>query len=289
MSEFDLGIGRVNGHIVGRVVKETVRRAMVIAKLERTVFEAHTKMGYDGKMKDVFTSADTKAQAIYLRTFAECFPNAGVIGEEANLRIVPKNGCRAYFTVDPIDGTRAYIRRQSHGIGTMIALVLDGTVISAYIGDIMANEVIGFRPDSDHVYRISDLDHFEELVPPPPRKIHDVFAMLRDPPEEYGDHARLLLPRFKNYEVMGSSIGTWMARLWKREVGAMLMPAGNETPWDSTPIIGISRKLGYVFMRPRRGGEAGWDVYEPNLPTEVEMRSHDTLVVHENMAAQFLH
>ncbi len=281
----DLGMGQVNGHIVGRVVKEAVRRAMVIAKLERAVFEATTKLGYDGGMNDVFTSADTKAQAIYLRTFSECFPNAGVIGEEDKLWVKPKNGCRAYFTVDPIDGTRAYIRRQSHGIATMVALVLDGTVISAYIGDIMADEVYGYRPDSKRVYRISRLDNLEELEAPEPADMSQLYVMLRDPPEEYGNHARSLLPHFKNYEIMGSSIGTWAARLWKREVGALLMPEGNETPWDSTPVIGISQALGYVFMRPAEGH--AWEEYVPELPIRVTKREHDTLIVHSTIADQF--
>lgn len=293
MSRLDMGLGAVNGHIVGRVVKESVRRAMVIAKLERDVFESHTKADYSGKMgKDVFTSADTKAQAIYVRMIEECFPNAGIIGEEKvpgtdiPLFVPPKNGCRAYFTLDPIDGTRAYIRRQSHGIASMIALVLDGVVVSAYVGDIMANEVIGYRPESDHVFRISGLDHSEKLLPPEPTDLSELYVMLRDPPHWYTEHTRTLLPSFKNYEIMGSSIGTWMARLWKREVGAMLMSDGNETPWDSTPIIGITRKLGYVFMRPKEG--PGWEVYEPELPTTVTMRPHDTLIVHQNIAEQFM-
>lgn len=292
MKKLDLGMGAVNGHVVGRVVKESVRRAMVIARLERDVFEAHTKADYNGQMgKDVFTSADTKAQAIYVRMIEECFPDTGIIGEEKEagtdvpLFVPPKNGCRAYFTLDPIDGTRAYIRRQSHGIASMIALVLDGVVISAYIGDIMANEVIGYRPESDHVFRISGLDHFEELRAPTPTDMSEVYCMLRDPPPEYGNHARSLLPHFKSYQIMGSSIGTWMAQLWKREVGAMLLPEGKETPWDSTPVIGISLKLGYVFMRPTIGN--GWEVYNPELPTKVTDRTHDTLIVHECMAEQF--
>jgi hypothetical protein len=166
-----------------------------------------------------------------------------------------------------------------------VALVLDGTVISAYIGDIMADEVYGYRPDSKRVFRISRLDHYEELEAPEPVDMSKLYVMLRDPPEEYGNHARSLLPHFKNYEIMGSSIGTWAARLWKREVGALLMPEGNETPWDSTPVIGISQALGYVFMRPAEGH--AWEEYVPELPIRVMKREHDTLIVHSTIADQF--
>ncbi len=221
-----------------------------------------------------------------MRTFTECFPDCGVIGEENSLMLKPKNGCRAYFTVDPIDGTRAYIRRQSHGIATMVGMVLDRQVISAYIGDICADEVYGYRPGSKHVHRITRLDTFDELLAPEVRPVGEVFVLLRDPIEKYGPLSKKTLPHFKNYEVMGSSIGTWMARLWKREIGAALLPPGAETPWDSTPVIGISRKLGYVFMRPD-ANDLGWVEYEPELPTVVAARDHDTLIVHENIAEQF--
>ena len=41
MTELDLG--PINGHIVGRVMKEAVRRATVAIRNERLVFEAHVK------------------------------------------------------------------------------------------------------------------------------------------------------------------------------------------------------------------------------------------------------
>ena len=64
----------------------------------------------------------------------------------------------------------------------------------------------------------------------------------------------------KSYEVEGGSIGIWLARLWKREVGAALLLPGVETPWDTAPIFGISKTLGYRFYRP---AAAGWAAYEP--------------------------
>ena len=272
-------LGPVNGHIVGRVLKEAVRRATVVARNERAVFETHAKPGYAGTMTDVFTTADRKAQDIYLRTFDECFPSCGVIGEEDSLRKAPSNGCTAYFTVDPVDGTKAYIRRQSHGIATMIALVQDGAVVSAYVGDINTEEVYGYRPGSDRVFRITRLDTFEELAYRAPAK-GSFHGLLREPLDRYSDVVQRLARRsFTSYENIGSSIGTWMARLWKREVAAAVMPAGTETPWDSTPIIGISQKLGYLFMRS--SGEA-WEEYPPALPLEPLERTHDTLVIHRN-------
>ncbi len=294
MTVLDMGLGPVNGHLVSIALKEAVQRAMEEARKRRSDFVEFAKPGYDAKRaEEVFTDVDRDTQDIYVRMIGECFPDAGIIGEEqepgANipLLIPPKNGCRAYFTLDPIDGTRAYIRRQSHGVSTMVALVLDGAVIAAYIGDINSKETYGYRPGSNHVWRIIDRRNINELLPPSPKSASEMYVMLRDPPGTYGLAARRLIKRFKNNEVMGSSIGTWMARLWKQEVGAMLLPAGVETPWDSTPIIGISQRLGYVFMRPVPRHPNGWEVYEPDLPTRLTKRKHDTLIVHEHSAHQF--
>lgn len=282
MSEQNMNIGPVNGHIVGRVLKEAARRAAYAIHSQRRLFEATTKQSYAGNMDDVFTSADTEAQQIYLRTFNECFPNCGVIGEEDALRIDPKNGCTAYFTVDPLDGTKAYVRRQSHGVATMVALVDQGEVLSAYIGDINADELYGYRPGSSRVHRITKLNDAEELTAGENRiALGDAFGLLRDPVDQYSEATQRLMQRTcKGYDVMGASIGTWMARLWKREVQFCVLRPGHETPWDSTPVIGISKKLGYVFLRPTKSGRS-WQRFEPALPTKVTSRDHDMLVVHE--------
>ncbi len=274
-----VNLGLLNGHSVGRILKEAVRRAATVIRAERQTFEAHTKQGYGGTMDDVFTSADKAAQEVYLRTFTECFPGCGVIGEEDSLSIAPTAPITAYFTVDPIDGTRAFIRRQSHGISTMVALVDGGEVMSAYIGDVSSNEVYGFRPGSERVHRITNLDAFETLAPREvcPARLGDVHGLLRDPPEAYAPQTQALVKQFKNYEVMGSSIGTWAARQWKGEVGAVIYARGYDTPWDTTPIIGICRKLGLAWLRPEAGA---WVRYEPQLPLKPTMRDHDALVIH---------
>lgn len=284
MSDATVNLGPLNGHSVGRILKEAARRAATVIRAERQTFEQHTKQGYGGSMDDVFTSADKAAQEVYLRTFRECFPGCGVLGEEDSLSIPASPPFTAYFTVDPIDGTRAFIRRQSHGITTMVALVDGGEVVSAYVGDISSDEVYGYRPGSTRVHRITRLDTFEPLDPGKtcPIKAADMVVLLRDPLEKYSEATRGLVSRFKTYEVMGSSIGAWHARLWKGEVAALLQPPAFETPWDSTPLIGIGKKLGFVWMRPK--GDH-WVAYAPDLPLKPTMREHDVLVVHSTCVA----
>ena len=273
-------LGAVNGHIVGVVAKEMVRRAIVAIRKEQDAFKVSKKAGYTGKMDDVFTSADRAAQDIYLKLLRENFPLCGVVAEEDKLRIEPSGECRAVWTVDPLDGTKAFIREQSHGVGTMISLVQDGEVICAYIGDVNTQECFGYRPGSSKVHRITRLDIAKPLRHKPLNE-GKLYALLRYPPASYGPKTRRLLKRCDNHQVDGGSIGTWIARLWKREVGAVFLTPGMETPWDAAPILGISLKLGYAFYRPVRGG---WERYTPEISLHVTKRDHDTVVIHEKDA-----
>src|SRR5262249_16949173 len=147
----------LNGHAVGIILKELVHRAMTIIPNEPQDFDATAKQCHSGNMDDVFTSADTKAQEVYIRSLRECFPDYAIVAEEGGTVPLAAGPVRsgAFFTVDPLDGTKAFIRRQSHGVGTMVALVEQGQVVSAYIGDINTHEIYGYRPGSRTVHPIS--------------------------------------------------------------------------------------------------------------------------------------
>jgi hypothetical protein len=123
-----------------------------------------------------------------------------------------------------------------------------GKVVSAYIGDVNTHEIYGFRPGSPRVHRITGYETAEELTYQK-RPLSEQYVLLRDPERGYSEASRRLLTRFKSWEIEGGSIGIWLARLWKREVAAALLPPSHETPWDTAPILGISQTLGYVFHR----------------------------------------
>jgi hypothetical protein len=273
-------IGAINGHAVGIIMKELVRRAISAIRNERIVFETRLKAGADGAMDDMLTSADLKAQEVYLRSLRECFPACGVIGEENEVLIPPTPPTSAHFTIDPLDGTKAFVRRQSHGVGTMIALVEAQRVLAAYVGDVNTREIYGFRPGSEKAYRITDFDSVEPLEAPArtkkPLRLRHV--LLRDPPDEYCPLSRDFIAGMDGLQIDGGSIGIWTARLWKNEVGAALLPPGWETPWDSSPVIGISRQVGLAFLRPAVDGKA-WEEFDPPVPSERFRRQHDVLIV----------
>lgn len=285
--------GVLTAHAIGVVMKEMVRRAIAVIRKERFIFEAEAKPGASGRMDDLVTSADRKAQAIYVKMITESFPGYGIIAEENDLReecTLPNSD--VWFTIDPLDGTKAFGRRQSHGIGTMIALIDRNEVISAYVGDIMTQEVYGFRPESDGVYRTSEFDIPERLTPGT-RHLSQQYALLRESPRCWSKLTREMAGvenddgLFRDIDIHSGSIGIMMARLWKGEVGAVILPAGTQKPWDWAPVVGISRKLGFDFFRITQA--EGEDIIIPqpfpnlkeNSPVTAEM-----LVVHASMLGE---
>ena len=269
--------GALTPTAVGVIMREAVRRAMKIIQRHRFVVEAEKKMGKDGALSDIVTIADREAQEMYIRMIRENFPLYGVMAEEDELSW---EGSGLYLTVDPLDGTRAYARRQSTGVGTMIALA-DGTeVLSAYVGDALTSEVYGYRPDSDRVYRLNRLEQAIRIEYEA-KPLNQSYILMREDPWFYRLDAQALATRhFKGIDVEGGSIGLSFARLWKHEVGAILLGPGYDTPWDSTPVQGISKQLGFVCVEIRPDGTV--ELVDPPPPCSVVHRDTEQLIVHRD-------
>jgi fructose-1,6-bisphosphatase/inositol monophosphatase family enzyme len=276
--------GQATPSLVGLAMKEMVRRAIQVIRNQRFVFDAQHKLHLDGSLNDLVTTADYEAQQVYLRVIKNCFPDYGIIAEEDGLRVDCRmEGRQLYFTIDPLDGTRAFSRRQSAGVGTMVALVEGEKVLSAYVGDVMTQEIYGYRPGSGQVHRISEFDVAERLQ----RRespIEDGYLLLRDQPKNYGQPVSRLIERFAGVDVEGGSIGISFARLWKGEVEAVLTGPHFSTPWDSAPLIGISRRLGYRFLK--LDAEGGMEEIEPVPPLSPVRHSHHLLVVGDTIHSQ---
>ncbi|TNF27584.1 MAG: hypothetical protein EP329_19245 [Deltaproteobacteria bacterium] len=249
----DVDYGELNGHSVGTLMKEAVRRAIVAIRGQRFTFEATAKsIRADGGL-DFVTTADRAAQAVFVELLREWFPTFGIVAEEDALAVPCTHPVHdLWFTVDPLDGTKAFIRRQSHGIGTMIALVCDGVVQGACVGDVMTQEVYATRPGAGTAHRISEFGFAERLVIDPDRPLTAQWLLLRDRIHRYSELVHALVDEdeglFASVETSAGSIGIAMARLWKGEVGAVVLgPIPLATPWDIYPIVAICDRMGFVF------------------------------------------
>ena len=116
--------GDMNLHAIGQIMQNCVHRALTHIRRNRISFKTYTKPSKDDT-SDVYTNVDGEAQLIYSNTLRNCFPwGYDIIGEENDprLEVLPKSPL--YFCIDPIDGTKAFIRRQSHGITSRSRLAM---------------------------------------------------------------------------------------------------------------------------------------------------------------------
>ncbi len=281
--------GSINEHIIGISMKEAVRRAIVEVRRQRFIFEAKEKDCDYKSSQDYVTTADEATQEIYLKVLKEHFPSYGIVAEEAILTEPCKvEGRTIFFTIDPLDGTKAYIRRQSHGVGTMLALICDNEIAAAYVGDIMTQEIYGYRPGSPSTWRISQLEHFEPLEIDTQRGLAEQYVLLRDAPDDHSETVQRLVRDTKRggighgIEVSGGSFGIGMARLWKGEVGAAVLRPTMQTPWDIYPVVGICRHMGFVFLEIVEGVNPMFRRYSFPIQTEMFRTNREILVVHES-------
>lgn len=290
----DIYYGQLNAHLIGITMKEVVRRMIEDIRRHLFVFEVTQKPARDGSMTDVVTNIDMQAQQICIKVLSECFPEYGIVAEEKEIRTECTDDrlCDMYFTIDPIDGTKAFIRKQSHGIGTMIALVRKKRIIAAYVGDIMTREIYGYRPQSGNVHRISEYGYSQSLEIDVSKPLQSQHLLIRKRPEQYSPLSHRLIKHgiraqlFTDYEITGGSIGISTARLWKGEVGAVLLAANAFTPWDMHPIMGISEKLGFSFLIPNKQGERFiLHRYDPNK--EVVEHAPEVLIIHRSRINEF--
>jgi fructose-1,6-bisphosphatase/inositol monophosphatase family enzyme len=280
--------GRVNGHLIGLAMKEAVRRAIHVIEAKRFLFEAKAKTTDDNPSKEDFvTDADIAAQRVYEKLLRESFPDYGIVAEENHLAVdcsMPDTDL--WFTVDPLDGTKAYIRGQSHGVGTMISLVQDANIGAAFVGDVMTGEIYGYRPGSEKVHRITSNGRAVQLAIDAERSLADQYVLLRDDPDLYSPLAQKLMRRkkdggiVKGMEITGGSIGIHMARMWKGEVGMTILRPGPNTPWDLNPIVGISEMLGIRFIpiSDFAGNAYGGRAYE--VSRDIQVLNEEVVAIH---------
>ncbi len=259
-----------------------VRKAIAIIRTESHKTVIHDKRAYDGIKEDVVTSGDLKAQQMYIRELRKRFPTFGIIAEEKELDIPCTDSKHdIWFTVDPVDGTKSYALNTSQGVTTMLGLVCDGKVIATYIGDINTEEIYGFAKGTRDVGTRLRFGKRLLLKPDIKRPLKKQYVVLKDLPTAYPEIVQRMVDLtdsglFKNAEVAAGSIGAVFAKVWKGEVGAVIVRPHFETPWDLIAPLGLSKQLGLCFLHV---GET-IEEFDPVLIRKITHDPYCTLVTH---------
>lgn len=294
----------LNPHNIGSLMRDVVQRACSEIRAQRFTFTSQEKTVEYKSDVDYVTSADSKAQEIYLKFLKSNFPAFGIIAEENELFTKALPLCEPnsnvqhffYFTIDPLDGTKAYKRKQSDGFSTMLGLIHSCPeqkiceVIAACIGDPMTGEMYYTRPESKRVHQLDQFEHEREVMSFDTRAHpKDLYIHLRDNPAHFSSLARKMADGskeysfFKDYELVGGSIGISFAKLWKGQYGGLLLRPSKATVWDTAPVVGISHKLGFVPMVYDKSQNEYQLTEFTVLDTRDYIDQKETLIIHKSL------
>lgn len=259
--------------------------AMRRIRAERFTFKLDWKPHPDFK-KERVTDVDC-ATELYIREYLGTqFPGVPIIGEEDKTSWLAE-APQSYITVDPIDGTDAFVRMESGGYGPMIAFVTEGRVVAAVIGDVMSGETY-VRDAIGRVLRYEGPQWDAPCVTlraDAGLSLKDQFVLCGLRESRYSPRFRQLISApqdgglFRDMNIDSGSIGLRTARLWKGSVGGMIMKPRIATPWDDTPTVGMTKALGYVYLRLENGR---LELFDPGLLTFPARVDYDSLIIHES-------
>jgi 3'(2'), 5'-bisphosphate nucleotidase len=119
MSDTDIG---------GRLAEIVEAAAGVILPIWRTGVTVETKSD-----QSPVTVADQRGEALILEQLAAAFPGVPVIAEEeVSASGAPPRIARRFFLVDPLDGTKAFVRGEAH-FTVNIGLIEDGAPVAGAV------------------------------------------------------------------------------------------------------------------------------------------------------------
>jgi len=208
------------------------------------------------------TEADRQCERTIVERIRRAFPGDGILAEEGSL-VESANGRK--WIVDPIDGTRDYVR----GLplwANLIALEQDGRVVLGVVnlprlGWFCHATAGGGAYRNGERLHVSSRTRIDESI-----VCANAWRYLADMPF----HPRLLawISRFWAVRGMGGAADAMM--LAAGEVEVWIEPVAK--PWDFAPLKIIGEEAGAVFFNLRGGG----DIYSgsgvlcvPALETEV--------------------
>jgi len=107
-----------------------------------------TGLSVDTKTDDSpVTEADRRGEALILARLADAFPDIPVIAEEASSADgVPLTIAKRFFLVDPLDGTKAFVRGEAH-FTVNIGLIENGVPVAGAVAAPATGEVWFTTPE----------------------------------------------------------------------------------------------------------------------------------------------
>lgn len=222
------------------------------------IMEVYSKKTIKKEIKEddsPVTEADFKAHHVIVDGLKKEFPNIPAYSEEANgIPYEKRKHWREYFLIDPLDGTKEFIKRNDE-FTVNIALIRDGAPVLGVVYA-PALDLLYYNTDEGHAYKVQN-GKKEQL--PIQHRDKDTFVMVASRShmnEETKSFLDDLKCKFENVELvnMGSSLKICLVAEGAADAYPRLGPTSE---WDTAAAHAIVRASGaemyeYGTDRPLR-------------------------------------
>lgn len=272
---------------IGRLFQSTV--AIGIQKI-RNQWRQNNIQRYDkigSRSGDFFTPSDIILQQFYEEFFSERFPNLYLLGEEDTGYTAKSTSGSTFITIDGIDGTRNFASRANFGVGTQLALVQNGLVTAACIGDVVSGDIFSFYPgqaacvikQNGHKSLLPKVKS-EPLAKQPMLMRHDS-SNFDSPIRQLVESGFIANRQIKRF----GGIGVTLGELWLGKVGSFVLKASKEAPWDICPAYSIAEQAGMVFLKPTKDNSQ-LELWQPRYSNQKQPRPHSVLITHKSKVSE---
>jgi 3'(2'), 5'-bisphosphate nucleotidase len=241
--------------VLNRLVPAVMAAGEAIMKVKQAGFDVEQKSDHSP-----VTQADKAANAILLDALSQFYPEIDVISEEAedSHRLASS---QRYFLVDPLDGTKEFIRPDSKGNFTVnIGLVLDGQATGGIVYAPMRDMLfVGVANEASYLVHNQQC-HLLDVDKPVASRPHNRTVALASR-SHMDEHTRSFLEQHQIEDVVsvGSSVKFGYLAMGEADIYPRFAPT---CEWDTAAGEAVLRGAGgYVTDatgNPHRYGKPSW-------------------------------
>ncbi|MBC75172.1 MAG: 3'(2'),5'-bisphosphate nucleotidase [Halobacteriovoraceae bacterium] len=176
----------------------------------KAIMEVYKKDDFEKQIKvdqSPVTAADFAANDVIISELKKKFPNIPAFSEESeNITYEDRRNWKEYFLIDPLDGTKEFIKRNGE-FTVNIALIRDGSPV---LGVVYApdKDLLYYNTDSTHAYKEVNGEKSELPIKQTDKDSFVMVASRSHMNKETKDFLEELQCKFENVELvnMGSSL-----------------------------------------------------------------------------------
>jgi fructose-1,6-bisphosphatase/inositol monophosphatase family enzyme len=238
-------------------IDKFLRQLAIMASIE--IYKARIENDFTSEVKgrlsdgslDMFTSVDTGVQTLITQQIQNKYPHATIIGEEG-ARVQASETNDMIWTIDPIDGTGAFIRGELE-VTVMIAVVVAGSLTASIIANPFTFELIQKHFAQDRVScshtidsKIPELDRPIDLRFIPPIELKKLSGFNDPRSLTIGDKSIIDTEiGFWKYFFVEGSYGQLVNNLITNRIAGVLLEPTTVKPWDALPGAIMLSTMGY--------------------------------------------